>query len=189
MDLIQWIPLAGALGVGSLIGNYVGGGKARREVRSGVLRALAETENTRWAIVGKDASSFSTAARDLETAALIARIPGSAVQQYVLLANAAWRFSVEDFRKKDGDNGAIAGGVHSGLSDVVKGSAEVITELAWRPWWPRVTYKWKLHKLREEAAAIDDEDVKLHLASAQDELGRSSGSLGKLHYQRLSEGN
>jgi hypothetical protein len=62
--LLQWVPLLGALGIGSLIGNYVGAGKARREVRSAVLSALATTENTRWAGQSRTGQPpFRTAAR------------------------------------------------------------------------------------------------------------------------------
>ncbi|GAB5902528.1 hypothetical protein [Mycobacteroides chelonae] len=183
MDFLQWVPLLGALGLGSVIGNYVGAGKARREVRSAVLTALATTENTRWAGPGvPDSPPFHSAIRDLETAALIARIPRPAVQQYVLLlADAARRYSLEDFEEKGGDEDMGAGAVHSELVDVVQESAEIITQLTWRPWWSRARYRVHLRKLRERAAGIDDRGFKRQLANAQSALGRSSGSLGELH--------
>lgn len=185
MDFLQWVPLVGALGIGSVIGNYIGAGKARREVRSAVLKALATTENARWANLAEDHRTFRTATRDLETAALIARIPRPAVQQYVLLADAAHRYSLEDFEEKDGEEEMGAGSVNSELANVVQDSAEVITQLTWRPWWSRFTYRARLKKLRDEAAAIDDKSVERALAYAQWALGRSSGALGELHDKRF----
>jgi len=49
------VAVIGVLGVGSILGQYVGSSKDRREARAGVLSALAETESGRW--VGPDSKT------------------------------------------------------------------------------------------------------------------------------------
>jgi hypothetical protein len=111
MDVLQWVPLLGALGIGSVIGNWFGAGYARREVRSGVLKAIAATEKTRWA-AAHHYPDFRDAARDLQTSALIARIPREAVRHYLVFAEAARRLSDDSFDDpdRDGDVEMGAGG-------------------------------------------------------------------------------
>jgi hypothetical protein len=182
VNFVQWVPLVAALGVGSVIGNYVGAGKARREVRSAVLKALASTENARW--IGLAESNeyrhFREALRELETAALIARIPRLAVQHYTVLAVTARGLSDEDYEDKGGDEDMGAGGIESSFARVVRDSAEIVTQLAWRPWLSRVRYRVDLKRLRERAAAIDAADVKRQLASAQYSQGRLASPLSEL---------
>ncbi|BBC66877.1 hypothetical protein MMRN_37730 [Mycobacterium marinum] len=187
MDILQWVPLLGAAGIGSVITSYVGAGKARREVRSAVLEALAMTEGSRWAGLDKDHPTFKTASRDFETAALIARIPRPAVQQYLVLADAARRYSVEDYAIKGCDEEIGAGAINSDLGNVVQESAEIVTQLAWRPWWSRVTYRVKLRKVRNKATDIDNKDVRQQLVYAQWALTRSPGSLGELYDEYFSD--
>lgn len=188
MDVfLQWAPLLGALGVGSVIGNYIGGGKARRETRSAVLSALAAVEDGRW--VNKEQPDFSTfakAIRDLDTAALIARVPRAAVTQYELLAYAALRYSIKDYEAKDGDEELGAGIVDSDLASVTRQSAELVAHLVWRPWSSRPMLRDDLRRLRNNAADIDDTEVKRQLAIAQFARGRSTGRLAKLYDDRYS---
>jgi hypothetical protein len=40
VDVLQWVPLITALGVGSVVGTWFGASRARREARSGVLKAI-----------------------------------------------------------------------------------------------------------------------------------------------------
>ncbi|HEY0227316.1 MAG TPA: hypothetical protein VGC05_13195, partial [Mycobacterium sp.] len=134
MDVLQWVPLLGALGVGSVIGNYIGAGSARREVRSGVLKSMAATESRRWAGTS-DYRDFVIAVRDLETAALIARVPRHAVRHYLVLAEAARHLSDASFEQFGGGDELGAGGIDGYFADVVRAAAEAITRLAWRPWW------------------------------------------------------
>jgi hypothetical protein len=42
-------PTIGALGIGSLITQYLMAGRSRREVRGAVLKQLAKVEEARWA--------------------------------------------------------------------------------------------------------------------------------------------
>ncbi len=82
------------LGVGSILGQYIGSSKDRREARAGVLSALVDTESSRW--VGPDSKTldeFHSSMRKLQTAALIARLPRDAVEQYAVLGQAGRRSS------------------------------------------------------------------------------------------------
>jgi hypothetical protein len=64
------VAVLGVLGVGSILGQYVGSAKDRREARAGVLSALADTESSRW--LGPDSKTtlgeFQTSMRKLQTA-------------------------------------------------------------------------------------------------------------------------
>jgi hypothetical protein len=179
VDVLQWVPLLGALGVGSVIGNYVGTGRARREVRSGVLKSITATESKRWA-GSSEYTDFVTAVRDLETAALIVRVPRHAVRHYLVLADAARHLSDESFEERDGDEEMGAGGIDGYFADVVRDAAEVITRLAWRPWWARVSLRRDLKSLRSRAEGFDENDIKRKLASGQRAHGALPGPLGEL---------
>jgi hypothetical protein len=59
---------------------YVASSKDRHETRARVLTALADAESARW--VGADSKThaeFQTSLRELQTAALVARLPRDAV--------------------------------------------------------------------------------------------------------------
>lgn len=181
MDFLEWVPLLGALGIGSVIGNYVGAGRTRREVRSGVLKAIAKTETERWAGApdSKDYPDFVSAVRDLETSALIARIPRHAMRHYLVLAEAARRLSDDAFDVQYPEE-VLAGPIDGYFDDVVRDAAEILTRLAWRPWWTRVTLRRKLKNLRSRAASFDESDIKRRLASGQGAHGKLPGPLGEL---------
>src|SRR5213592_1211777 len=68
--ITEVVAILGVPGVGSILGQYVGSSKDRREARAGVLSALADTESSRW--VGPDsktADEFQSSMRKLQTAA------------------------------------------------------------------------------------------------------------------------
>jgi hypothetical protein len=135
---VQWIPLGsavGGLGVGSAIGTWFGAGRARREVRSDVLKALATTESKRWAEDpdSHDYPEFVTAVRGLETAALIARLPRRAVLHYVVLADAARHLSGDSVDYLPAEND-FWGPIDGRFDTLVRDAAEVLTGLTWRPW-------------------------------------------------------
>lgn len=184
VDFVQWIPLVAALGVGSVLGNWIGQSRARREVRSAALKALAATEMTRWAtpLTETTGMDFGSAARDLETAALIARIPRRAVHHYLVFADAAKRISQDHYDDRDGDEELGAGMIPSDYASVVRGAAEVITRLTWQPWWYRVFYRWDLRALRRDAFAEAKEDrtTSHNLATIQKTRARLTGPLGEL---------
>ncbi|BBX25715.1 hypothetical protein [Mycolicibacterium alvei] len=181
MDPLELVPLLGALGAGSVIGNWFGGGRSRREVRSGILRAIATTETKRWATDpdSTDFGDFITAVRDLETAALVARIPRLAVRHYVVLAHAARQLSddgVDYFR----DENDFWGPIDGYFDTLVRDSADVLTRLAWRPWWTRLGLRLDLRNLRTRALEFDDQRLQRRLAGAQKAYGALPGKLGQL---------
>ena len=133
-----------------------------------------------------DLPPFRIGAHDLETAALIARVPRPAVKQYILLAEAARSYSLDDYEDKDGDEDMGAGAIHRDLATVVEESAEVITQLAWNPWVSRAKYRKSLKDLREKAASIDDRSVKRNIAYAH-ALGRAASPLGELFDEQFTK--
>ncbi|QZH65024.1 hypothetical protein [Mycolicibacterium farcinogenes] len=180
MDLVQWLPLVGGLGVGSVIGNYIGAGRARREVRGAVLKAIEATEMARWAPTSY--REFRTAYREVETSALIARIPRTAVHHYLVLAEAGRQLSDESYEELNGDEDFGAGAINGHLSDVVSDAAGLITRLAWRPWWTRMLLRKDLKGLRDRTLEISDDfaDVKRKVAVGQRNHGVLPGPLGEI---------
>lgn len=181
---MQWLPALAGLGVGGVIIGWAGAGKARREVRSAVLKALASTETTRWHGLAdsRDYQHFRAALHELETAALIARIPRLAVQHYTVFAEAARHLSDDSFEDRDGDEELGAGGIDGYFARVVSDAAEIVTKLAWRPWISRLRYRMDLRRLRNRAAAIavDELPIRSQLASVQYSQGRLPSPLGEL---------
>lgn len=123
--------ILGGLGVGSVLGQYVGSSKDRREARARVLSALADAEESRWA--GPDNATtlgeFIESVRKLQTAALIARLPRDAVREYAILARTARWVSEQAWeRTPDPDTG---GGVDLYLADATREAATAISTLAW----------------------------------------------------------
>jgi hypothetical protein len=181
VDVLQWVQLLTALGVGSVIGTWFGASRARREVRSATLKAIAKTETERWAGApdSKDYPDFVSAVRDLETFALIARIPRHAVRHYLVLAEAARRLSDDAFDVY-GPEQELYGPIDGYFDNVVRDAAEILTRLAWRPWWTRVTLRRDLKNLRSLAASFDESDIKRRLATGQGAHGELPGPLGEL---------
>jgi hypothetical protein len=194
MDILQWVPLLGALGIGSVIGNWFGAGRARREVRSEVLRALAAAETKRWA-GSAEYIEFVTALRELETAALVARVPRQAIRHYLVLVDVARHLSDDSFEARGGDEEMGAGGINGHFADVLRDAAEIVTRLAWRPWWSRMSLRQDLSRLRTRAsqiAALDKGEDRIHwyLAGSQRTYGvlpRPLGDVDMLGIKPISE--
>lgn len=179
MDVLQWVPLLTALGISGLIVGWAGAGKARREVRSGVLKALAATESSRWAN-GVNYREFNTAIRELETAALVARVPRNAIQHYSVLAEAARRLSDDSYEEHDGDEEMGAGAINGYYANLVRDGAEIITRLAWHPVRSRVRLTKDLKFLIAQVEELDDSDIEQTLAGAQRVHGALPGRLGQI---------
>ena len=163
-----------------MIGNYIGGGRARREVRGAVLKAIEATETTRWApTIYRE---FRTAYREVETAALIARVPRAAVRHYLVLAEAGLKLSDDSYEERDGDEEMGAGGIDGYFADVIQEAAEMITRLAWRPWLTRLRLPKDLKSLRDQAQKFSDEErnIKWALARGQRTHGLLPGPLGEI---------
>ncbi|MHA6626250.1 hypothetical protein ACU61A_12515 [Pseudonocardia sichuanensis] len=165
-DLAAIIPLVvsvlGALGIGSVIGQWVAGGKDRRAARAAVLDKLGAVEAARW--FGSDRTADSeklvAAIRELETAALVARVPRAAVVPYAQLAAAGlWYMHDEVERTGDDDYAAIS----MPVSDTIAGAAEVVSRAAWST--PAVRWFWFSRALRTNRRAIDAIDEERFLRS------------------------
>ncbi len=116
--------IIGALGIGSFAGQYLIGSQQRRQLRSEVLRHLASTERTRWAGSSSTDPSFQhfkDSVRELETAAIIARVPRRPLRLYIQLATVARLTSDDDVKQKDGQE--EAGGINTALGRCVRLSA------------------------------------------------------------------
>lgn len=181
MDFLQWVPLLSALGAGGAIVGWVGAGKARRELRSAVLQAVTVVETERWAHDpdSADYPKFVAAVHELETAALVARIPREAVRHYVVLAEAARQLSDEAVDFDPGDE-TFWGGIDGYFNTLVRDATEVLIKLAWNPWRQRATLPWDLEKLRDRALKFDDSRIVWRLAGAQKAHGVLPGPLGQL---------
>lgn len=175
MDLAAIGPIVGALGIGSLITQYLTSGRSRREVRGAVLKQLAEVEKARWAGGDDDPGfqGFRKEVHSLQTAALIARIPRRAMTYYLVFAQAA-RWDTQDFveeRGYDDDFGVL---LSAPLSDLVTGAVLNLNRVAWSPWLGRLILPWHLWKLRKKAAACDEDDLR-RIKNAQGTNGTIRG--------------
>ncbi len=159
MDFSVIGPIIGALGIGSLITQYLMAGRSRREVRGAVLKQLAEVEEKRWAGAPDDRGyrDFEKALHALETAALIARIPRRAVVHYVVFAHTA-RWMTQDYLDNPGYDEEVGPILFNPVANVVTGAARTVTRLAWSPWWGRVGLHWSLKSLRKQLEACDEEE-------------------------------
>lgn len=163
MDVGSIGSLVGALGLGSVLGQWVNGGGQRREMRARVLAALATCESGRWVSLNREAARpFPELAREVEAAALVARIPRDPMNQYVTLAYAAWWASAATAEyEPDGQ-----GGVLSNYARVVTDAADHVTFLAWRPWRGRVRLRSRVAALDQRAADIKDKEIRSSLDEA-----------------------
>jgi hypothetical protein len=128
VDLPGIVSLVGALGFGSVAGQYVSSGGSRRAARARVLEVLTEVEAARWSNA-RTYSEFQTALRSLETAALIARVSREPVADYLTLAEIA---RAESERNQDDDRDR-SGGIDSFFSDAVRSGASNLSDEVWAP--------------------------------------------------------
>lgn len=149
IDLPVAVPLVvsvlGALGVGSVIGQWFAGGKDRRAARADVLAKLGEVEQARWYEDGPDTDGprLLAATRALETSALIARVPRTAVLPYAQMATAGLWAMQNDVEVR-GDPEWV--GLEVGVADVITGAAEIVSRAAWSS--PVLRWLWLGHALR-----------------------------------------
>lgn len=160
MDISGVASIIGALGIGSFAGQYLIGSQQRRQLRSDVLRYLAITERTRWAGASSSDSSFQQfkdSIRELETAAIIARVPRRPLRLYIQLATAARLMSDDDVEQKDGQE--EAGGINTVLGRSVRWSAAQLSRLMWSPWLARAGMKRRASAIEREVQGLDEEVV------------------------------
>jgi hypothetical protein len=169
MDAGVLVSILSALGIGSFIGQYFSGAHQRRTIRSEVLANLAKVEDARWAREEPHEPPFQEAMHNLETSALIARIPRKAIVHYRALAYAAWWMSTESF--DEGDDPRYAGGISGNLANATRVAAGEISRLAWSPWTARIQMNKRLREQTTAAAAITDTGVSRTLQRAREHVG------------------
>lgn len=155
-DLTVAVPLIvsalSLLGIGSLLGQWVAGAKDRRAARADVLAKLGAVEVARWWIDGPEADGprLVAAIRALETSALLARVPRSAVIPYAQLSMAALWEMQHDVESR-GDPEFV--GLASSISDVVTDAAAIVSRAAWST--PATRWLWLGRALNANAHAAD----------------------------------
>ncbi|WP_141797720.1 hypothetical protein [Nocardioides sp. SLBN-35] len=147
------VSIVGALGVGSFIGQYLIGSQQRRQVRSDVLKHLSDAETARWAGGTTPAPNFTESMRELETAALIARVPRRVIAHYKVFAYCARWLSQASW--DDDPDPEYGGGINGEFADLVRAAAGEVSRVTWAPWWGRVGMKRRLAKRRTEAGHIE----------------------------------
>lgn len=168
----------GALGIGSLITQYLMSSRDRREVRGAVLKHLAIVEETRWAGApdGVDYRTFQKSVHALQAAALVARIPRRAVLHYIVFAQAA-RSATQEFVERHDYDEEVGPILFNPLGEVVMTAARAMTRLAWSPLLGRVGLAWQLKKLRRQATTCDADEIE-KITGAQRLYGELPAPLG-----------
>jgi hypothetical protein len=143
----QIVAVIGGLGVGSILGQYVGTSKDRREARAGALGALAEVEAARWAGGDLNVTSgdFRASMRKFQTAALIAQLPRDTAWEYGVLAQAA-RWQSEANLERTGDP-ELGGSIERNFAEAIREAARAVAVVAWT-WWPMHVWRWNRAKKR-----------------------------------------
>jgi hypothetical protein len=159
LDASTIVSLIGTLGFGSVIGPWAGVSKDRKTSRAAVLKELANVEQLRWHV---DAPKLASAIRGLETAALIGRVPRSAVRPYVQLATAAM-WIIQDEVEIDREP-RLTGE----MDDVVIDAAEIISDAAWSTSATRwIWLRGRIDRLDRKVAKIDDVRIKGRIENAR----------------------
>lgn len=166
MDISGIASVIGALGIGSFAGQYLIGAQQRRQFRSEVLRQLAHTESSRWANE-QQVPPFLESIRELETAALIARVPEKVVVHYKIFATTAWWLSRASW-EEDSDE-EYGGGIDGHFADLVRGAANELSRSVWSPWTSRVGRAGRLKTRRGLAEQISG--ASSYLARAVERAG------------------
>ena len=144
------VSAGGALGVGSVLGQWIGAAHDRRGARAAVLRALSEVESARWTSGHSEEEStrnysldeFRVLVRDFQTASLVAGLPRDAVDWYCDLALAARHASRENAMESNGED-YNAGSIDPELGKVVRRAARDVAGLCWTARGSR-SLRWRL---------------------------------------------
>lgn len=171
MDIASVTSIIGALGIGSFIGQYLIGSQQRRQLRSDVLRCLSNTEKNRWAgpaSTDPKRAEFNESIRELETAALIARVPRKTLVTYMRLAIAARGMS--EIGVAEGMGYEEDGGINAVFADIVRDSAAHVTHSLWSPWIAGITAPRRLRELRRRTQGIDNNLARSALEASAREL-------------------
>ena len=174
LDVSQVVSLLAALGLGSLLTQYVSKGHERRSVRAEVLAALYAVELARRPGHGV----FHDAAIEFQTRALIARVPRDTVRHYLAYAETAWMLAEEP-------DGVQAGRVLATTDVSEQGAsfaAAIVTWIVWNPFWSR------LIKVAERRDRLDVWTAHM-FAKLLDEKNRSDADTRQHNLRSLSLAN
>ncbi|MCG5441309.1 hypothetical protein NIE79_001431 [Micromonospora sp. NIE79] len=149
----------GTLGIGSILGQWLAGGKDRREAQARVLEALGKMEHSRWAPHGEK-PAFLESARALETAALLGRIPRGYVRFYLSLADAAHSLSYSSWNDyPDEDEGG--GGINSKFADLVREAARLLADVSWSGRiFRQLRFARRFNRLNAAVSAISEPEIR-----------------------------
>lgn len=125
------VSILSSLGIGSALGQFLAGGRDRREVRSHVLAMIEAVERARWK---PHYSSLHHAIRNLESAGLVARLPRAQINRYTTLAR-----SLPKHLRDSGDP-EIGFYIHpdnqegNDVAEQARAAAKDLVDLIWAPW-------------------------------------------------------
>jgi hypothetical protein len=133
VDISQIATAVGALGIGSVLGQWLANGGQRRQVRADALLALSEVESNRWWSTEANATAkpFIQAARTLQAACVIARVPRKAVTEYLIYAQAALWQSHENWELNPDDDSGPS--IEAHFSQLVRDAAKALADVIWAP--------------------------------------------------------
>jgi len=115
-------------------------------------------------------NAFKKSLRQLETAALVARLPREVVQHYVIYALTARWASLE--YAKSGRDEEGRGFIDSDLTDLVYEAVAELNDSIWHPVVSRWKQKRRVQRRLERALNSDSRDIVEHLPSAARVNGR-----------------
>jgi hypothetical protein len=118
---------------------------------------VADVETARWAGPGKR-EPFHPALRELDTAALLARIPRDAVTHYKLLAQAGYWVSAESW--EESPDPEWGGEIPATFANLIREAAGELSHLVWSPWLARRGLKRRIKARERRAGAVNDSRVK-----------------------------
>ena len=168
IDLGSAAALLGTLGIGSVVGQYLSDAKDRRTARAEVLHALSVVESARWAPRLEGEPSFRDASRQLQTAALIARVPRRLLVEYLTLAQAAAWLSAESWRESGGDE--YGNGIDGYLGDSVRFGAQGLADLIWAPLLQRRFVERRgLRRVRQSLLTIENKSTLREIAHSRNQ--------------------
>ena len=163
LDASTIISLIAALGIGSLIGQWYTASKDRRTARAAVLKELAAVEEARWRYLdasAADSPRLSDAIRQLEIAALVARVPRAAVLPYVQLATAGLWIVQDEIELRDSPPEEV--GLAIDVAYAVLDAAEIVSKAAWSsPATRWVWLRWRIRRLGRAVATIENDDARI----------------------------
>lgn len=152
MDGTVLVSLLGALGVGSLVTQWISTNAERRRYRADALRSLRGLGLWAWSKGPDDDEGLvhlESAVTELRAAALIARVPRAPVEVYGVLVQYANAESGINARGAAGSHGSIPRDLGVCLAD----AADIVAMCIWNPLWSRPRVRSRLAALGAQLQA------------------------------------